>query len=181
MSTSCCMAISRCEHYDEQVATAPLTEDRDPVISWTRDESDPEISSTRDATRCTSLSTCPDHWTRSAEETTASSAGNAEKPATHDGRGSFGTASLGLQLTPTSEAEAAGVFDSPSINKHGSQLSTAGGIRSQQHHPPAERKKIDQCVAHLEPVSLTLLHRVLRSRVNDHVTGPRRYRLYGYN
>ena len=153
-----------------------LTEDRDPAISSARDESDPEIPSTRDATRCTSLSTFLDHRTRSAEETTASSAGDAERdPQPAMDAPASARRGPASDRPPASWAEATDVSASPSIYKHGSQLSRAGGNRQQQQHPPAEQKSTSQSVPHLEPVSLTLLHRALRSRVDDYRTGPRSY------
>ena len=70
------------------------------------------------------------------------------------------------------------VFASSSIDKDGYQLSTAG-IRQQpaavpnsqqQQQPPANSSTPNrpESISHLETVSATRLHRVLRSRVNDY-------------
>ena len=84
------------------------------------------------------------------------------------------------------------VFASSSIDKHGSQLSTAG-IRQQtaaaptsqqQQHPPANSSSPNrpESISHLETLSPTRLHRVLRSRVNDYGSNwSQTDRLYGYN
>ena len=165
MSTSCCMAISRWEHCDEHVDKASLIEEINPAISSTRAESDSETSSTRDATRRTSLSTCPDHRTTSVEETTASSAGNAETRSP-DGCDSFGTARPGLRLTPSILGRSHGRLRHALHQQ--ARLPTLNSRRnSTTATVPPSRTKIDQSVPHLEPVSLTLLHRVLRSRVNE--------------